>query len=290
MLSQRQGLSYDSNKNESYYGQTSKDMAVNVTNFAAPDAATALFAIWVADADFVWLLNNYPPPFNTTVWSNTVNQSITNHLKAIQNLYYNKGARTFIMPNAVDLTKVPTYSGLSSGNKSFVRQRVIDFNTGLLAMLDQQRTLLPDITIYVPDMFTLLDNLVAHPTNYGMTNSISFALHNGFTPFSGPGTNYVFWDDLNPGAKVQEIIADTIQALISPAQISKFTMLTGSNRLDVVNLPLGLGGFVDGSTNLLNWTMIQSITTNAAQSVFVPASSGPLQLYRLRFPFAWFWP
>jgi hypothetical protein len=101
--------------------------------------------------------------------------------------------------------------------------------------------------------------------------------------------------------------------------------LNGSNRLDVVNVPVGLNGFVDTTTNLspASWTSIQNITsTNTAQSVFVaqvvttnaspafsggnpvkPADSGgsgllggpppnyiALQFYRLRFPYAWNWP
>jgi hypothetical protein len=100
-------------------------------------------------------------------------------------------------------------------------------------------------------------------------------------------------------------------------QISQFTVLTGSNRLDVVNMPVGLNGFVDNSTNLAsaNWTAVQNITsTNTTQSIFVltpattnvssayvsadqpglPAGGTPvvtaLQFYRLHFPYAWNWP
>jgi hypothetical protein len=47
-----------------------------------------------------------------------------------------------------------------------------------------------------------------------------------------------------------------------------------------------------GSTNLAltNWITVTSFnSTNSAQSVFIPIS-GPLQFYRLNFPFAWTWP
>jgi hypothetical protein len=62
--------------------------------------------------------------------------------------------------------------------------------------------------------------------------------------------------------------------------------------LDVVSLPLGLGGFVDRRPNLVlgSWTSVTNFSsTSAAQSIFVPATGAP-QFYRLRFPFAWSWP
>jgi hypothetical protein len=73
-------------------------------------------------------------------------------------------------------------------------------------------------------------------------------------------------------------------------QISTLTWLSGSNRLEAANVPIGRDGFVEGSTDLVNWTTEENIhSTNATQLIFVPAS-GPLQFYRLRFPFTWSWP
>ena len=131
----------------------------------------------------------------------------------------------------------------------------------------------------------------------------------------------------DPTAKFHEVIADVVQQIISPVQIGQITALNGSNRLEVANVPVGLNGFVDATTNLTqpNWTVVQNITsTNTTQSVFVaqlpttklrceraftpvpirakPADSGPgllggpppdyiaLEFYRLRFPYAWTWP
>jgi phospholipase/lecithinase/hemolysin len=300
VLAQRQGLgansitnvswSYSSN-NWSYYGHYSSQLVTNVNNFTAPlDASNALFVIWCADADFVWNVQNYGT--NITQWTNAINQSLTNHFKAITNLYHAKGARTLILPNAVDLTKVPHFS--HSANKSFIRQRTIDFNaTFTTTLVNQIKTNCPNITIYVPDVFTRLDDMVAHSTNYGLIKPGTFVWED-LPPtewgLDGPGANYVFWDDLNPTAKAHAVIAEVVQQLISPAQISNLTLLNGSNRLDVANLPIGRDGFVEGCTNFDGWTTEANITsTNATQTTFVPASS-PLRFYRLRFPFTWSWP
>ena len=103
----------------------------------------------------------------------------------------------------------------------------------------------------------------------------------------------MWWDPWDPTAKAHEIMADTVQQLVSPVTISKVISLNGSNRLDVVNYPSGLGGYVDGRTNLFygNWTLnlTNFTSTGVTQSIFV-RTSGPQRFYRLRFPFAWSWP
>jgi phospholipase/lecithinase/hemolysin len=201
------------------------------------------------------------------------------------------------MPNAVDITKVPFYSNISSTDaKTFIRQMVIYFNTNFSAIINQARATRPDLTIHMPDFFALLDNMAAYPAIYGLIKPDKYVV--GGDPdlsdysLTGPGTNYLWWDYQDPTAKANEIMADVAQQLISPAATHQLTLLVGSNRLDAVNLPLGLNGFVDGRASLLagNWTPLTNFpSTTATQAIFVPASAaGPF--YRLRFPFAWSWP
>ncbi len=300
VLAERQGLTYNSNRNLSYYDHNSTNLVAEVNSFSAPpDANSALFVVWVNNADFVDDISSYGSSTNITAWTKSINQSLTNHFNIITNLYFAKGVRTLIMPNAVDITEIPGYTHISSADKSFIRQRVIDFNTGFAATLDQARALLPGITIYVPDLFALLDNVLANPASYGLTNALD---SNGQSvdalddlsltdkSLNGPGTNYIFWDYLDPTAKAHAVIGDDVQQLISPVQISKITWLGGSTRLDMANIPIGRDGFVDGGTNLVDWASEANITsTNATQAIFVPAT-GPLRFYRLRFPFNWSWP
>jgi hypothetical protein len=62
--------------------------------------------------------------------------------------------------------------------------------------------------------------------------------------------------------------------------------------LNVVNFPAGLNGFVDATTNIApaNWQAVQSFTNaSTTETLFLPVS-GPHQFYRLRFPYAWYWP
>jgi phospholipase/lecithinase/hemolysin len=292
--------SYSSN-NWSYFGDTSSNLVANVNAFTAPpNASNALFIVWVNDADFVNDMGNFYPSTNLVTWTNGINLSLANHYAAITNLYA-KGVRTLLMPDAVDISEVPQYAqNYPSAYKNFVRQMVIIFNTGFGVTLSNAMVSCPSLQIYEPDFFTKFDNILANPGSYGVTN----VLYNGQSidviedPFladkslNGPGTNYVFWDYTDPTAKVHAIMADVAKQLLAPTQISQITSQNGSNRLALANVPIGLNGIVLGSTNLAftNWTTVTSFnSTSSAQSVFVPIS-GPLQFYRLNFPFAWTWP
>ena len=296
VLSQRQGLNYNFTNNWSYFGHYSTELITNVSRFSAPDTGTSLFVVWVSDADFVYDLNLIDPPYTTNAslaaWTNAINQSLTNHAQAIQTLYA-KGVRALVMPNAVDITKAPYYAYLASADQVFVRQRVIDFNRGLTAVLNQARATLPGLTIYVPDFFALLDDISAHPANYGMINPGIDAVDDpalADKSLNGPGTNYIFWDYLDPTAMAHARMADLTQQLIAPVSISNIKPTNGTNQLTVANVPIGRNGFVDTNANSSSWSPAQSINcTNVVQTLFIPASSR-WQFYRLRFPSSWAWP
>jgi hypothetical protein len=302
VLAERLGLEFESSFNWSYFGHYSPNLVTNVTDFIAPpDISTALFVIWINNADFVSnLANSSFAPYNNSnlaIWTNAITQSVSNQLEAIEILYA-KGARTIIMPNAVDITNVPYYVGLPSADKSFLRQRVIDFNDGFAEMISEATSELPDLTIYVPDLFTLFDDVVANPANYGLVN----ALDNGQIvdalsdqtladkSLDGPGAEYIFWDYLDPTAKAHSIIADLTKQLISPSSIASIARLNNDDALELVNLPIGRSGFVDGSEDLVGWEVTANVpSTNATETVLVPATISML-FYRLRFPQTWNWP
>jgi len=293
VLAQRQGLTYVSNRNWSYFGQYSRNLVTNVNFLAAPsDAATSLFIIWVNNADFVDILADPQISYssnNIAKWTNAMNASISNHVLAVQTLYA-KGVRTIVMPKAVDITKAPYYDfGLN--NEAFVRQRIIDFNFAFTNRLQQLSATLANLNLIYPDTFKLFEDLLRTPGAYGLTNATSYALLEvPGAPLWGAGTNYLFWDYLHPTARVQEMIADTAQALLSPSRISGIAAAGSNVELHLSNLPIGLSGFVDGGTNFVDWLQVTGFdSTNAIHSVQISGAQ-PREFYRLRFPFAWSWP
>ncbi len=313
VLAQRQGLTFNSNRNWSYFGDTSSNLIstasvpyTNAVQFKTPaDVATALIIIWVSDADFVLLLESSPPYAPSAVWTNTINQCTTNQYKAITNLY-GKGVRTMVIPSMVDLGKIPEFDGLPSASLSFIRQQFVNFNNSFSNMLNLVAVQYPALTIYRPDFFSLLDNILASPSSYGVTNALTQlgdgrkvsvdALddpNNTDYSLTGRGTNYIYWDSRDPTAKVHTQMANLVQQLISPPMITNVTTLAnGSNRLDLASVPVGRNGTVLVSSNLTSWTSLQGFTSsNVTQSVFVPTSGNAAhQYYRLTFPFSWTWP
>jgi phospholipase/lecithinase/hemolysin len=324
VLAQMQGLAFNpTNGNpHSYFGNVSSNLLAQTSAYTPPaDASNALVVIWVNNADFYYPIAGGTSDLST--WTNIINASQTNHFKAITNLYFSKGIRTLVMPNMVDAAKVP-YAN-ASPKTNLYHEQCVKYNTAFNDTLNRARTTCPDLTIIVPDYYSLLNDLLTNPAPYGVTN----ALYNNRSidvlddpalndkSLNGRGTNYIFWDYTDPTAKVHYIMAATAQRLISPARIGGVAVLDVSNRVDMVNLPVGMNGLVEGCTNLLpaNWTTIASFTaTGAVQSVFVPAPvtttnmSRPsaqeftlpegripelklLQFYRLQFPVNyWVWP
>jgi phospholipase/lecithinase/hemolysin len=297
VLAQRQGLTYDTNKNNSYYDHNSADLVTDVKNFTAPsDVTNDLFIVWVCNAD-TFDAASVPDTSNQWVVANNLSQ--TNHLQIITNLYA-KGVRTLILPNAVDISEIPAFNAGSL--TGVMHNGCVDYNAKFSNTISQARVLCPGLKIYTPDFFTLLNNVLTNAAYYGLTNALANghsidaldAQSYGYPPATtnGFGTNFIYWDYMDPTAKLHEIMADTAQQLISPVQISQLTVLNGSNRLDVANMPVGLNGIVLGSTDLVlgNWTTNANFnSTNVTQSVFV-TPSGPVQFYRLKFPFSWTWP
>ncbi|MBN2505923.1 MAG: hypothetical protein JXQ71_04445 [Verrucomicrobia bacterium] len=292
VLAQRQGLPMDRVNNWSYFGHYSGDLVTNVNRFVPPpDAATGLFVIWVNDADFVWNVEYYET--NLATWTASMDQTLAHYYTALTNLYHAKGARTVVMPNAVDLGHAPYYSGLPSATKRFVRQRILEFNASFRTLLHQTRTSFPDLAVCCPDFFALFDDVLAHPEQHGLANPGIDALSDptlADKTLHGPGAFYVFWDYLDPTAKVHGIMADCVHQMIAPPTLARLALVQDSNRLDVINLPIGRNGVLDGSTNLASWTALQDVaSTHATRSIFVPRT-GSRQYYRLRFPPAWSWP
>jgi hypothetical protein len=293
VLAQRIGLTLPATNNHSFFGHYSRILTNSVNTFTATDTGTALFVVWISDADFFdFLANSAFKPYTTNniaIWTNAMNQSISNQLAAVETLY-NKGARTLVIPPAVDITKTPYYD-FGATSEAFVRDRIMDFNTQFKARLLTEQATRPGLKIIIPDFFATADNVIGNPGGYGMTNSTDSAIFSvADTSLSGPGTNFVFWDDLDPGAKTQEVLADTATQLISPVRITGISQAGGSNQLSVVNVPIGLNGVVEISTNLPIWDQaLDFVSTNATQTISIPAS-GPMQFYRLKFPFVWSWP
>jgi len=110
VLAEQQGLNYEPDKNWSYFGHYSANLTANIESFSAPsDATSALFVVWVCNAD-LYSAAVSGTGTNLATGTSTIDQSQTNHFKAITNLFFAKGARTLVMPNGVDVSPAQFFS------------------------------------------------------------------------------------------------------------------------------------------------------------------------------------
>jgi len=321
VLAQRQGLGtnsivtntwvYSSN-NLSFYGQYSPILVTNVSKFTAPaNASNCLFVVWVGDADFVGdvsdpnvgaLGGKFSNGTNQLVWTTNISLHLTNHFKAITNLYA-KGMRTLVAPNVANIMLVPQYNQSFGPYKSFVRQQIINFNTNFVTMTRQIEAVSPGLKIVVPDMFSILEAAVTNAASYGLTNAVvdgepidaidatGYNLLANADP-NGPGTNYIFWDEASPSARLSELFADVAQQALSPVNLAGMAQVNTSNRVDITNMPVGLSGIVLYATNLTQAVWLTNSTFSSltlTQSVFVNPTNSQ-RFYTLKFPYAWTWP
>ncbi|HSY18011.1 MAG TPA: SGNH/GDSL hydrolase family protein [Candidatus Acidoferrales bacterium] len=324
VLAQRQGLGANSTSNSiwayssnnlSFYGHYSPLLVTNVNKFTAPaNASNCLFVVWVCNADFVGDVSDpnvgapggtFSNGTNLLVWTTNINLHLTNHFKAITNLY-GKGMRTLVAPNAVNIMLAPQFNQNSDTNyKAFVRQRIVSFNAAYATMMQQLQATSLGLKIYVPDMFGIFDAAVTNAAAYGLTNALYSGqpidvieasspvvglLPNANT--NGLGTNYVFWDPVSPSARTHELFADVAQQALSPVDLADMAQVNTSNRLDIVNVPVGLNGTVLYATNLTQPVWLTNSTFSSltlTQSVFVTPTNAQ-RFYQLKLPYAWTWP
>ncbi len=329
--------------NWSYWDCDSAELFNNVNNtknfnISQSVAANALFVVWGNNADLFDVVVNGNAT-SQSAWANAINAGQANELNTIISLY-NKGVKTLVMPSVVDISQVPYFSQDYTPNAlTMMHNESIAYNLAFSNTLNTARAECPGLTIYEPDFFSLLNSTLTNSTAYGLSN----ALYDGATidaldyygykntSTNSLGTNFVFWDYLDPSAKLHEIMADETKQMIAPVQVSHETPLSPlgasicTNVLTLVNVPVGLSGYVEGTTNLYQkgwvWTTLTNFTSVAPVQpvavnslalppIAVPCGNGSISLgtsggnspdptnvvpsywqaYRLRFPMAWNWP
>lgn len=298
-ISQWQGVSYDVAKNKSNFGNSSAVLKANATAFVQPgDAATSMFIVWSANADFVNYATNLA--WNASgAWSNNITQSINDHKTAINTLY-GKGARFIVMPNAANVGAIPLYNtSKTQQEKDFFTSQVSVFNDDFASEMNTLAASKGDLKIIIPDVFTFFQQVQANPGLYGMVNPIptnAAIIYLADKSFTGPGANYVFWDSWHPTAKFQMYLAAFIQQTISPVKVNSISLSGGNVQIQLANIPLGRAGSILGGANLQPpWAVDQAINEpfvsgGSTTKTYTFAASGPKRFYRAAFPVVWTWP
>ena len=262
-MSTNLGLAYVQANNNANSGSQTGDALLAVQNLPRPvDAATAVFAVWSGGNDF---LDNVSltSQQNDPLWAGVISNAIYNLTNAVAVLYAD-GARTIIVPNLPDLSKIPVASGFTSSYRAYMSGKLGLYNTNLLQALNHIRSGLPNLHLTCPDIFTNFNNILANPAAYGFTKTTVGALEDtslSDKSFNGPGSNYVFWDSVHPTTKAHALIANWI-----------FSTLPSTGPI-----PLSIQNMADKI--VLSWTnssfVLQSSTNISGPFAGIPSATSP---------------
>ena len=208
------GIRYEQSHNLAVSTSTTEKTLAQAQGFSAPENSTdALYIVWAGGNDF---LNGLVNGLDLAAWENTVSTAVNNLSNCVE-ILYSKGARTIIVPNAVDYSQVPGSAFFPSEFREVIRAQVISFNTSLRSMRDIVAEQHGDLTLKVFDVTGLLNELLANPERFGITNTTMSAQQDSLLTdktFDGPGKDYLFWDLVHPTSKVHAIIAERMAEIV----------------------------------------------------------------------------
>ena len=118
------------------------------------------------------------------------------------------GARRFLVPNGPDISLTPAVRLLGPVARGAARVLAEQFNAGLEATLEGLETAL-GVEIVRLDVFGLLDDVVAAPAAFGLTDVTQpcIALNTIARAFcANPGT-FLFWDGIHPTVAGHHLLA-----------------------------------------------------------------------------------
>jgi phospholipase/lecithinase/hemolysin len=166
----------------------------NYLNGRTP-SASELFVVWGGGNDFIDGQTNVSVPVN----------NIVSHITTLANA----GAKDFLIPNLPPLGQTPRFRG--TANQTTMDSRSASFNTMLASSLMSLETSL-SINIYQLDVGGLFADLLANPSEHGLSNVTGTALVNS-TSVANPD-DYLFWDDIHPTRIGHSLLATAASDLL----------------------------------------------------------------------------
>jgi phospholipase/lecithinase/hemolysin len=154
---------------------------------ADPDA---LYFIWGGANDFI---TSYVDPILAA-------QSIAGYVGALAAT----GAEHFLVPNLPDMGLTPFI--ISVGLEAEAHAYVTAFNAELAGELADLSAELPSTDIVLFDVFSLLNDVMQNPADYGLTNTVDACLPSIYDAPCADPENYVSWDGFHPTTAVHGIL------------------------------------------------------------------------------------
>lgn len=192
------------------YTSATPSLTAQVNTYYLPSVGgvadpNALYVVWGGGNDVRAIGQGSQPP-------SALANSVANIAGIISTLTA-AGAQNFVIPNLPDIGLTP--EAIAGGPAAVAGANFLStsFNAALASTLPGLETSL-GINIFEVDVFGFLNNVVANPGLYGITNTNSSCLV-GLTPCANPD-EYVFWDGIHPTAAAAAYLGDFATAAVVP--------------------------------------------------------------------------
>jgi phospholipase/lecithinase/hemolysin len=298
-LSTNLGLAYVEANNYAYAGAQSSDVLSQVSNdLVTPQKPQlSLYCLWAGDGEFVRAIapdgfgNGYLDVTNEVSWKQLVITAILNNSNAVNRLY-TKGARTIVIQTQIDFSRFP--ASLQSFGANIVGLSKFSgyislFNAGFGDAMTAYTQRKPDLRLLFVDMFSKLNDVLAHPSQYGFTKTDIDALGDPSLTdksFTGPGADYVYWESVHPTSKFHELTAGWHLETLTNSVLEELavTIAGGSPNIQMNHLQIGREYTLEKSLDLTNWGDVTTFTASAGTNIWQTAlGNGPNVYIRLKW-------
>jgi len=155
-----------------------------------------------------------------TVIAKVLVPALSNIVATIQGLY-DLDARKFLLVNVPAVGETPALKLLDlqfPGSVFAANTLTAIFNTELENLQYGLGVSLPGIEVRMLDLYSLLNNIIADPNPFGVTNTQDTCLTPNVPPFQCKNPDaYLFWDGIHPTKAVHGIIArKAVEVLLMP--------------------------------------------------------------------------
>jgi thermolabile hemolysin len=282
-LSTNLGLRYVMSNNFAISGSTTAGLASQVAELpASTNLQSGLFTVVSAGNDFLEGANTLGT--TNSAWSNLVASAVLNISNAVATLYTN-GGREVIVGNLVNIGLTPAFIGTPAGYSNYVDSKVASFNTLLATAVTNAMQQHSGLRVYLADNNLAFGIILSNAAALGFTvTSIGAVDDPNLTDksFTGPGADYVFWDQVHPTTKVHALTAEAAYDLVAVGL--KLGQIGTNLNLTITNLYPTLPYTIQSSTNLTTWSNYLTFTaTNTNAVMAVTNKPGTKVYYRVGY-------
>jgi phospholipase/lecithinase/hemolysin len=189
------------------------DLTDQVAFFKTVDPSPKSQALYTLDIGANDILDALDGVKNGTISSGDLtttflNQAVANTVGAITSLY-NDGMRSLLYYEVPDLSLVPDYEALGPTLSAEAGTLALNFNTDVLSEVKALN--LSGLTVFDIPTFSKLEQTVANPSAFGLTNVTTPCFSGDFSTAGSvcaDPNQYLFWDGEHPTAAANALTAD----------------------------------------------------------------------------------